>query len=139
MHRFQLFIVVFLLFSPVLKATPNLYVPLKELTLVSKNLTLTIFRDTNSDRVKSVKIKSPDKSFTISSEVFESAYGVNLQDAKLSQTIDLTLGPIDEYQLYIPYELHSIDGSEPPESQRLKTQKLVVYFNHREVVRIITK
>ncbi|QYJ89068.1 hypothetical protein [Shewanella halotolerans] len=139
MRIIQVLLITLLVLSPELKAIPDLHVPLNKLTLVSDKLTLTIFRDGDSDRVKNVEVKSANSTFTIDSEVFDLAYAVDLQEVTLTQTIDLENGLMEDYQLYIPYNLHSDDGLEPPEEQKLKTQKLVIYFDNTQVKRIFTK
>ncbi|GGF06213.1 hypothetical protein GCM10008027_33830 [Pseudoalteromonas gelatinilytica] len=139
MRILQVLFIIFLLFSHELQATPNLFVPLNEITLVSDNLTITVSRDEISDRVKYVEVTSPNKTFTIYSDVFDLAYAVNLQEAILTQTINLKKGLMEDYQLYIPYDLHSVDGSEPPEEQKLNTRKLVIYFDNTQVKKVFTK
>jgi hypothetical protein len=51
----------------------------------------------------------------------------------------LNLGLSEEYQLYIPYELHSDDGSEPPEEQKSESREMVIYFDHLHAIKTITK
>jgi hypothetical protein len=139
MRIIQLLFVFLLLFSNQLKATSNLFVHLNEVTFKSNNLFLTISRDINSDRVKKIEVKTPNKTFSITSKYFEQAYAVNLQNVALTQTIDLGVGVMNDYQLYIPYDLHSEDGSEPTEEQKLKNQELVIYFNSSQVNKIFTR
>ncbi|KZN48144.1 hypothetical protein [Pseudoalteromonas luteoviolacea] len=130
---------LFLIYNSEGNATPNLFVPLKEITLVSKDLTLTIYKDPSSDRISGVKVKFPEKTYQINSTFFQSAYGVNLQGVELTQSVDFNNGLRNEYQLYIPYILHSIDGSEPLESQELIDQTMIVHFNQTEVTDIMVK
>ncbi|WP_105189487.1 hypothetical protein [Pseudoalteromonas sp. T1lg48] len=129
----------FLLFSCSLNATPNLVVDLDKLILSSNGLTLTIVREADSDRVERIEVISPSKKFTIDSALFKQAYGVNLQAVTLTQTVDLNLGLLDDYQLYIPYELHSEDGSEPLEEQKFETREMVIYFDHLHAIKIVTR
>ncbi|MGB2738930.1 MAG: hypothetical protein WBC60_00065 [Cognaticolwellia sp.] len=139
MRIIQLFLVFFLLFSNQLKATPNLFVHLNEITLKSNHLNLTISRDKHSDRVQNIEVKTQNKTFSITSKYFEQAYAVNLQNVALTQTIDLSAGGVEDYQLYIPYDLHSEDGSEPTEAQKFMTQELVIYFNNSQVKKVFTR
>ena len=139
MRCLLLITILFFTYNSESNATSNLFVPLKEITLVSKDLTLTIFRDPSSDRVSGVKVKFPEKTYQINSKFFQSAYGVNLQGAELTQSVDLNSGLRKEYQLYIPYVLYSSDGSEPLESQELIDQTIVVHFNQAEVTNIMVK
>ena len=114
----QILLAFFLWFSGSLNATPNLFVDLEKITLSSNKLTLTIVREADSDRVERIDVISPSKKFTIESALFKQAYGVNLQAVKLTQTVDLDFGLLEDYQLYIPYEFHSVDGSEPAEDKK---------------------
>ncbi|TQF70122.1 hypothetical protein [Pseudoalteromonas luteoviolacea] len=102
-------------------------------------MALTLYKDPSSDRVSGIKVKFPEKTYQINSKFFQSAYGVNLQGVELTQSVDLNNGLRNEYQLYIPYVLYSIDGSEPLESQELIEQTIVVHFNQTEVTDIMIK
>lgn len=135
----KILLAFFLWFSCSLNATPNLIVDLEKITLSSIGLTLTIVREDDSDRVERIEVVSPSKKFTIESALFKQAYGVNLQAVKLTQAVDLNLGLLDDYQLYIPYELHSDDGSEPPENKKLETREMVIYFDHLHTIKIVTR
>ena len=135
----KLLLAFFLWFSDSLNATPNLFVDLEKITLSSNKLTLTIVREAYSDRVERIEVISPSKKFTIESALFKQAYGVNLQAVKLTQTVDLDLGLLEDYQLYIPYGFHSEDGAEPPEDKKFETREMVIYFDNVHAIKIVKK
>jgi hypothetical protein len=106
---------------------------------MSKNLTLKVTREASTDRVESIDVITKSNSFTIASALFKKAYAVNLQGITLTQTVDLNSGLMEDYQLYIPYDLHSEDETDPTDEQKLKTRELVIYFNHFKVNKILTR
>jgi hypothetical protein len=136
LHVLSLTIIFFCCSS---KATPDLFVHLNTIILEADKLKLKVSRDTHSDRVDSIKVTTPKHSFKIDSKLFEQAYAVNLQEIKLTHAIDLNSGMLADYQLYIPYYLHSVDGTEPPDEQELEDHELIIYFTSSEVKRIYTR
>ena len=139
MRIIQFLFILLFLFTSSSKSTPNLFVELSEVILKSDNLTVIITRDEFSDRVSSIEVKTPKGTFNIESKIFRQAYAIDLQNIELTQAIDLNEGLLGEYQLYIPYNLHSNDGSDPPEEQNLQGRQIVIYFTNTKVIKTYTE
>lgn len=133
MRNIHYLLLITIFFCSQIKATPNLFVPLNKVTFEADRLKLEVLKENHIDRISQIKITTPESSFKVSTKVLEHAYAINLQEIRLTQGLNLTYNSLGNYQLYIPYNLHSDDGTEPREEQNFEEYELVIYFTNTEI------